>query len=194
VAVLCGKVLLRKNRAVPVMMDSSDARSAGGSGGPLARASVIIATVFGVGYAPIAPGTWGTAAAIPMVWAVSGLPQWVYLALCAAVTLVAIAAAGGADRAFGEHDAGKIVIDEVAGYFWTMAAVGDRADPVLLLAGFVLFRAADILKPPPARAIDRRLPGGPGVVLDDVVAGWWAAAALWGLQRSGLFAHLSWPG
>jgi phosphatidylglycerophosphatase A len=113
--------------------------------------------------------------------------------LCGVVTAVAIAAASGADRAFGDHDSGKIVVDEVAGYVWTMAAVADRADPVLLVAGFALFRVADIAKPPPARAIDRRMSGGPGVVLDDVAAGFWAAAALWVLDRSGLLGQLAWP-
>ncbi len=154
---------------------------------------MVVATVLGIGYAPIAPGTWGTAAAVPLVWASAGLTQWGYLALCLAVTGIAIAAASEADRAFAVHDSGRIVVDEVAGYFWTMLAVADRADPAPLVAGFLLFRVADIVKPPPARAIDRRLPGGPGVVLDDVVAGWWAAAALVALDRSGLLAQLRWP-
>ena len=118
------------------------------------------------------------------------MTQWGYLALCVVVTLVAIWAAGAADRAFDAHDSSRIVVDEVAGYFWTMAAAADRTDPLLLVTGFVLFRFADILKPPPARAIDNRMSGGSGVVLDDVVAGWWAAAALLALERSGLLAYL----
>ncbi|HWM86504.1 MAG TPA: phosphatidylglycerophosphatase A [Kofleriaceae bacterium] len=156
------------------------------------RAAVVVSTVFGIGYAPIAPGTWGTAAAVPLVLASAGLTQWGYLALCACVTVVAIAAAGEASRAFGQHDCQRIVVDEVAGYFWTMVAV-DRTDPVMLLAGFVLFRAADMLKPPPARAIDDRMTGGAGVVLDDVVAGIWAAAALVALDRSGVLGYMRWP-
>lgn len=171
-------------------MDAGDAKSAGRPRGLRARVAVLIATVLGIGYAPIAPGTWGTAAAIPLVLVSAGLTQWGFLALCVAVTLVAIAASGAADRAFGMHDSGRIVADEVAGYFWTMAAAADRADPLMLVTGFVLFRFADILKPPPARAIDRRMPGGAGVVLDDVVAGWWAAAALFALDRTGLLAYL----
>ncbi len=152
--------------------------------GPLDRAAIAVATVLGIGYAPVAPGTWGTAAAVPLVWLAADLPQWGYIALCVGVTVVAIAASARADRAFGEHDAGKIVVDEVAGYFWTMVGVA-RDDWALLAVGFVLFRVADIVKPPPARAIDRRLPGGSGVVLDDVVAGWWAALALWALATWG---------
>ena len=88
---------------------------------PIDAIAVALATAGGVGYAPVAPGTFGTLVAVPLVWAASTLPQWGFLALCAAVTVVAIASAAGADRAFGDHDSGRIVIDEVAGYFWTMA-------------------------------------------------------------------------
>ena len=173
-------------------MDAGDAKSGSARPGLGSRAGVLVATVLGIGYAPVAPGTFGTAAAIPLVLVSGGLTQWGYLVLCVAVTTAAIAASGAADRAFGEHDSGRIVVDEVAGYFWTMAAAADRTDPVMLVAGFVLFRAADIVKPPPARAIDRGMAGGTGVVLDDVVAGWWAAAALLLLDRSGLLAHIPW--
>ena len=174
-------------------MDAGDAKSGAERPGIGSRLGVLVATVLGIGYAPLAPGTWGTAAAIPLVLVSGGLTQWAYLVLCVAVTAVAIAASGAADRAFGDHDSGRIVVDEVAGYFWTMAAAADRTDPLLLAAGFILFRVADIVKPPPARAIDRRMAGGTGVVLDDVVAGWWAAAALFLLERSGLLAHVPWP-
>ena len=155
----------------------------------LDRVAVAVATAGGVGYAPVAPGTFGTAVAVPLVWAASTLPQWCYLALCAAVTVVGIAAAAVADRAFGEHDSGRVVIDEVAGYFWTMA-LAPRGALVPLLVGFVLFRAADILKPPPARQIDRRMGGGAGVVLDDVAAAVWSMAALWLLARAGVLDWL----
>ena len=151
--------------------------------------AVATATCLGVGYAPVAPGTFGTAVAVPLAWSVFALPQWGYLALCAAVTLVAVWAAGRADRVFGEHDAGRIVIDEVAGFLCAMLLVS-RADWRLLAAGFVLFRIADIVKPPPARWIDQRLEGGAGVVLDDVVAGAYAALVLWALSRSGWLASL----
>jgi len=131
--------------------------------------------VLGVGYAPIAPGTMGTLAAVPLVWATAALGWPVYLGLTVVVSLVAIWAADVADRAFGDHDSGRIVIDEVAGFFWTMAAV-DRADPWMLAIGFVCFRVADMVKPWPAGAIDQRMGGGKGVVLDDVFAGFWACA------------------
>jgi phosphatidylglycerophosphatase A len=129
--------------------------------------------------------------AVPIAWAAAGLPQWGYLVLCAAVTGIAIWASSLADRAFGVHDSGRIVIDEVAGFLWTMALV-DRADLALLAAGFALFRVADILKPWPARTIDRRMGGGAGVVLDDVAAGLWAAAAVYAIHRTGALARLGW--
>jgi phosphatidylglycerophosphatase A len=148
----------------------------------VSRLAIAVATAGGVGFLPLAPGTWGTAVAVPLAWACAGLTWWVYLAVCIAVTLVAIAAAEGADRAFGQHDSGKIVIDEVAGYMVTMVAV-DRHRWLLLGAGFLLFRVADVLKPPPARAIDLRMGGGAGVVLDDVAAAVWSAAAVWVVAR-----------
>jgi phosphatidylglycerophosphatase A len=156
------------------------------------KLAVAIATVGGVGYAPLAPGTFGTAAAVPLVWATAALPHWGYLALCVGVTLVAIWASSLANRAFGVHDSGRIVVDEVAGFLWTMLLV-DRSDLALLGIGFVLFRVADMTKPPPARAIDSRMEGGAGVVLDDVVAGFWAAAALFAVDRSGLLVYMSGP-
>jgi phosphatidylglycerophosphatase A len=155
--------------------------------------AVAVSTVLGIGTIPLAPGTWGTAAAVPLVWLCAGMTHWGYLAVCVGVTVLAIACAGLTDRTLGEHDSQRIVSDEVAGYFWTLLAVADRTDPVALAVGFVLFRAADIVKPWPARAIDDRLPGGAGVVLDDVVAGWWAALALLALDRSGLLGYIHWP-
>lgn len=137
----------------------------------------VVATAGGVGYLPYAPGTAGTAVAVPLAWALAGLGLWPYLGVVAAVTMVGTWAAGVADRAWGTHDSQRIVIDEVAGYLTTMAMV-PRDRVVALASGFVLFRALDIIKPPPASWIERRLPGGPGVVLDDVAAGVLGAVAL----------------
>jgi phosphatidylglycerophosphatase A len=149
----------------------------------LDRLALGIATAGGSGYAPIAPGTAGTAVAVPLAWLLSGLPLWGFAAVTAGVTLVGIWAAGRADEIWRTHDSGRIVIDEVAGYFVTVLAI-DRSDPALLILAFFLFRALDIIKPPPVRAIDRSLGGGPGVVLDDVAAGIMGAALLWGLGHT----------
>ena len=148
-----------------------------------------IATAGGAGYVPVAPGTAGTAVAVPLTWAIGGLGWAPFLAITAAVTLIGIWAASEADRCWGTHDSGRIVIDEVAGYMITMAAV-DRRDWWTLAAGFVLFRLTDQLKPPPARMIDEKMGGGAGVVLDDVAAGVWSGVILWALAHWGALDSL----
>lgn len=120
----------------------------------------------------------------------ASLASWAFVAITVAITAVGIWAADRADRSWGTHDSGRIVIDEVAGYFVTVAAV-DRADWTTLLVGFVVFRALDIGKPPPVRAIDRRVGGGAGVVLDDVAAGVYGCAIMVIAERAGWLAALA---
>lgn len=153
------------------------------------RVARLIATAGGAGYAPWAPGTVGTAVAVPFAALAAPLSAASFAALCALITAVGIWAAGVADRSWGTHDSGRIVIDEVAGYFVTVAAV-DRGSVAVLLAGFALFRAADILKPPPVRWIDRQIGGGAGVVLDDVAAGVYAGALLLAIDKLGWLSAL----
>lgn len=147
------------------------------------------ATVLGIGYSPVAPGTCGTAAAVPLAWAMAGLPTWAFLVAVAAITAVAIWAAEVADHAWGTHDSGRVVADELAGYLTTMALV-DRGSGVALAVGFVVFRALDILKPPPIRRVED-LPGGYGVILDDTAAGVIGAAIMVALDRGGALAAIS---
>jgi phosphatidylglycerophosphatase A len=149
----------------------------------LARA---VASAFGAGYSPVAPGTCGTAVAVPLAWVCRDVDIVPFLALVAGVTVIGIVAAQQADRAWGTHDSGRIVIDEVAGYLATMALV-DRGSWRALAIGFVVFRALDIVKPPPVRWIDENVPGGAGVVLDDVAAGVMGAAVMVGLHAAGAF-------
>ena len=130
----------------------------------------LLATAGGAGYAPVAPGTCGTAVAVPLAWLASPLPAWAFVLLAAAVTAVGIGAAELADRAWGTHDSGRIVIDEVAGYLVTVA-FADPSRPAVLALGFVLFRIFDIVKPPPIRWLDRNLPGGVGVVVELISQG-----------------------
>ena len=122
---------------------------------------------------------------MPLAWLLSGMPLWAFIAITAAVTVIGIWAANVADDHWGTHDSGRIVIDEVAGLLVTVALV-DRTSWVLLGLGFVLFRAFDIIKPPPVRWVDKNVPGGAGVVLDDVAAGVLACAALYGLSMTSL--------
>jgi phosphatidylglycerophosphatase A len=141
------------------------------------RLATWVATVFGIGHAPVAPGTFGTLAAVPIAWLTADWPVHSYLALTIAVTLLGVAASHALDVRLGEHDSQRIVVDEVAGYLWTCVLL-PRHDWRWLLAAFVLFRALDIGKPPPIGWIDRRVGGGWGVMLDDVAAGVLAATLL----------------
>ncbi len=152
--------------------------------------SKLVATALGAGYAPRAPGTFGTAVAVPLAWALASLSVWLFILVAAGVALLGVACAQRADRAWGTEDNQRIVIDEVAGYLFTVILV-DRSDWASLAAGFVVFRTLDILKPPPIRWLDEHLPGGWGVVLDDVAAGVMGAAVLVGLDHLGALAYLS---
>lgn len=147
--------------------------------------AIAIATAGGAGFSPIAPGTAGTIVAVPLVFLTTPLPLWAFAAITVAITIVGIWAAGIADNHWKTHDSGRIVIDEVAGYFVTMAPVS-RSSWKALLIGFVVFRALDILKPPPIRAIDRKVGGGAGVVLDDVAAGVMGACLMAAAAAGGL--------
>jgi phosphatidylglycerophosphatase A len=152
-----------------------------GDRGPAPLIALTWSSFFGAGYFPVAPGTAGTAAAIPLWWALadSRVPWWAYLLATAAVTLTGMAAAQVAGKYYGVADSGHIVIDEVAGYLVTMAFLPRAVVPALV--GFVFFRVFDVLKPPPARFFDRdpRWKNGAGVVLDDLWAGVYASAATW---------------
>lgn len=133
------------------------------------------ATWFGTGLSPFASGTVGTLGAIPFYLALSRLPLPLYLLTTAAFILLACWVSGKAEAIWQEHDSGKIVIDEVAGYLVTMVAVPAGWQTALI--GFVAFRFFDILKPQPARWFDTSLKNGYGVVLDDVAAGVYACLA-----------------
>ncbi|MCH8196784.1 MAG: phosphatidylglycerophosphatase A [Proteobacteria bacterium] len=137
----------------------------------------LVATGFGIGRLPWAPGTWGSLAALPLAWVMwwqSG-PAGVGVA-----ALAAFAAGWGASdvyiRASGAEDPPEIVIDEIAGQLLTLSVV--PADVVLYAAGLVLFRLVDIFKPWPVSWAETRLKGGLGVMADDFLASLYAAMAL----------------
>jgi phosphatidylglycerophosphatase A len=136
--------------------------------------ATLVATWFGTGLLPKMPGTWGALATLPVAWVLAErFGPW------------AVAAAGILAAALGLwackvylakspiKDPGEIVIDEVAGQFIAAAPAG--LDPVAFALSFVLFRIFDVMKPWPCRALER-LPGGAGVIADDIAAGLYAAA------------------
>jgi phosphatidylglycerophosphatase A len=128
-----------------------------------------IALGFGVGLAPIAPGTWGTLLAVPLYWLIAPQLEAVeFLWLLAALYGAGIWACGATGRAIGVPDHGSMVWDETVSFllvlFFLPAALHWQA------VAFVLFRLFDILKPPPIRYYERTFRNGFGVMLDDVVA------------------------
>ena len=150
--------------------------------------ATLVATFFGAGRLHPGPGTWGSASAV-LLWAALAHvinPSYrtpVVIALAIFVTLVGIPAATQVARASGTIDPQFIVIDEVAGQL--IALIAAPLTWKTFAAGFILFRAFDIIKPPPVRQLER-LPEGTGIVLDDVAAGIYALAVMQLLLRSGL--------
>ncbi len=130
----------------------------------------------GLGYAPVAPGTFGTLAGLPVFWLLAALPDWLYAITWLALFAFACWISQGAGKIYGVVDDGRIVIDELVGYLVTVAFLPFTWTTAIL--GFVCFRFFDILKPPPASWCDRTIKNGFGVVLDDVVAGIYGAIAL----------------
>lgn len=137
---------------------------------------LFLAFGFGSGLAKKAPGTCGTVAAIPLYWLFAQTSLPVYSLLTVIATVAGIRICGIAADKLGEHDFGGIVWDEVAGYLITMWWVPFSWKAVLL--GFVLFRIFDIIKPWPIKWIDRKVQGGLGIMLDDVLAAVFAGALL----------------
>lgn len=136
---------------------------------------VEIATAFGIGHIPFAPGTFGSAAALPLVMILAPLGPILYSCVAVATALIAIWAAHAGARRFGLADPRPVVIDEVAGQLVALALVPLSIGSVA--AGFLLFRFFDIVKPFPADRMER-LRGGYGIVLDDLVAGLYANVVL----------------
>lgn len=135
----------------------------------------------GAGLAPVAPGTFGTLLGIPLWFVLEDLPLAAYLGVLAILFFAGAWVAGRTARALGRHDHGAIVIDEVLGFLVTMTAA--PSGWAWVLAGFLAFRLFDIWKPWPVSWADRRIHGGIGIMLDDLLAGVWALACLQAATR-----------
>jgi phosphatidylglycerophosphatase A len=142
--------------------------------------ATLTATFFGIGRLRPGPGTWGSAATV-LLWAAlayaltPSLRTPIAIALALLVTLIGIPAATQVARASGGKDPQIVVIDEVAGQLVALIAV--PLSWQTFLVGFILFRAFDIVKPPPVRQLES-LPEGTGIVLDDLAAGLYALAIM----------------
>ncbi len=140
----------------------------------------LLATFFGCGYSPVAPGTAGSAAAMVLAvaagWWAEFPPAAFAIAACA-IAVPSVWSAGVTARETGRKDPSIVVIDEVVGQ-WLSLAGAHPLNWKSYTAAFLLFRVFDIWKPPPVRNLEA-LPGGWGIVADDAMAGIYAAAVLW---------------
>lgn len=133
------------------------------------RLFMAVATGFGFGYLPKAPGTWGSLLALPLHFFLRRLTPEHYALALGGIFLIAVISAGQAEKILDRKDPGVVVIDEVIGMLITLIAAPDN--PLIWLLGFSIFRFFDIFKPWPIRLADQRINGGLGIVLDDVLAG-----------------------
>ncbi|EKO3418272.1 phosphatidylglycerophosphatase A [Vibrio fluvialis] len=142
----------------------------------------LLATGFGSGLSPVVPGTMGTLASVPFYLLLAQLPLMLYIVVVIAASLIGIKICQVTSDDMQVHDHGSIVWDEFAGFWITMLIVPVLQLPVFewkwLLAGFVLFRFFDMVKPWPIGWLDKRVHGGLGIMLDDLVAGVMSALAL----------------
>ena len=147
------------------------------------RIVIFLATGAYSGYSPFASGTAGTVAAIPVYLLFYQLGDLAYLLVFLVLLPLSFTISGRAEKLFGAKDSGMIVIDEIAGYLVTMFMIPFSVEYIII--GFFLFRFFDITKIYPASAAEK-MGGGPGVVMDDVVAGIYANLSLRLLIFSGL--------
>ena len=141
---------------------------------------LLLASGFGAGYSPFAPGTVGTLVAVPLFLVLSLIATPSYEVTLAAFFFLSCWVADRAEAYFGRRDDPRIVIDEIMGFLLTMLWVPKTS--LFLTLGFFAFRFFDIVKPPPGRRLER-LPGGWGVVMDDVSAGIYANIVLQIVRR-----------
>jgi phosphatidylglycerophosphatase A len=144
---------------------------------------IFLATGAYSGYSPFAPGTAGTVAAIPIYLLFYQLGNLGYMLLFLVLLPISFVVSSRAEKLFGAKDSGMIVIDEIAGYLVTMFMIPFSLEYIII--GFFLFRFFDITKIYPASAAEK-MGGGPGVVMDDVIAGVYANLGLRLLIISGL--------
>ncbi len=135
-----------------------------------------IATLFGIGNLPKAPGTWATLASLPVVFLLLHLNPVAYMVVTFLLLIIGIIACDILNRHRNSHDDGDLVIDELVGILITMTWLPITWQSFVL--GFILFRLLDILKPFPINLLDKRIKGGLGVMLDDVAAGMIASVIL----------------
>ncbi|NLJ12273.1 MAG: phosphatidylglycerophosphatase A [Gammaproteobacteria bacterium] len=144
---------------------------------------------FGTGLARKAPGTWGTLAGLAVMPLIYLLPLWLGLVVIVLAAIFGVWLCGQVAEDLGVHDHGGIVWDEMVGVWITLIFLPNAWQWWIL--GFLLFRFFDILKPWPISLLDRNLGGGLGIMLDDVLAGIFAAVLLYALWWSDLLLWIN---
>lgn len=142
-----------------------------------------LALGFGSGLLRPAPGTWGTLAAVPLYFGLAHtvlIQPLVFLLLIGFLFAIGCYLCGRTADDVGVHDHSAIVWDEIVGYFLTMAFVAPSLTNIVI--GFILFRLFDIIKPWPIKVLDRKVHGGFGIMIDDVLAGVFAGVLLYFMQ------------
>jgi len=139
-----------------------------------------LATGFGSGLSPIIPGTMGTVASIPLYLLIVQLPFAAYILITIVAAVIGITICQKTSDDMGVHDHGSIVWDEFVG-FWITMAIAPVVNWQWILAGFVLFRFFDMIKPWPISWLDKHVHGGFGIMVDDILAGFMAMICLWGV-------------
>lgn len=141
------------------------------------KAIVFLATGGWIGFSPVAPGTFGSLAALPICLLISLMP--IGAAAIFVVTLIGLSTwiAHSAEKIEARKDPKQVVVDEICGMAITLFAL--PFTPFFIIGGFALFRVFDILKPFPIRWIDNNVHGGLGIMLDDIIAGIFANGLLW---------------
>ncbi len=151
-------------------------------------------SVLGIGHLPVAPGTWASAAAAGvylLVRRLAGAAWWVVLGgLLAAAIIVGLLVCPAAERVYGRRDPEQFVLDEFAGLWAVTLGFWWRSPLITAVAAFVAFRIFDVAKPFPLRRLER-LPGGWGVMADDVGASLYSIAVLWPVFHFFLEKHLA---
>ena len=160
------------------------------AGGLRRLAALAVATAAGVGFAPVAPGTFGSLVGVGVFALIAPFGAIAVAVAAVLVTAVGVWAAGEVEKILDRKDDGRIVIDEVAGQLvalWPLSLLAPERPlaPLPLALGFLAFRALDIAKPGPVRWAERHFTGGRGVVFDDVVAGAFAGLAVTGAVLAG---------
>ena len=141
---------------------------------------IFLATGGWIGFSPVAPGTFGSLAALPICLLISSMPIGPALLFVAAMIILSTWIAHAAEKIEAQKDPSRVVIDEICGMAVALFAL--PFTPFFIIVGFALFRVFDILKPFPIRWVDKKVPGGSGIMLDDIIAGIFAN----GLIRLGI--------